>query len=290
VQTSATTCCVANTFRTNTALGVGILLVALVFAMAVNAWVSIRGVVGPTIALAASPTSAALWTTVALAISLVITLGVARIINSVVALFVLGCGVGLLAMRAGTITDLSLTQASLLSLAVETVLWGMVVAAASIFIFRFGGPLPDAVEIENPKRDGVFGWMAFASLATGPLVLLGVWAIAVVPGKGQVLGATIVGGLLVGLAGRLVAPITPPALLFVAPMIFGAMGQAIAHLMLKGEPVRTAFVNETLVRFAYAMPIDYATGALVGVSLGVGMARSFIRTEAHRLPHMPHHS
>lgn len=270
----------ATTFRTNTALGIAIILVALVFSTAVHAWVSVRGVVGPTIALAASPTSAAMWTMLALGVSLLIALALARIVNSIVALFTLGCGVGLLAMQSGTVSDFTVSGASILSLGAETLLWSVVVVAASIFVVRFGGPLPDAVPIDNPKRDGIFGWMAFASLATGPLVLLAVWAVAVAPVKGQVLGAAIVGGLLVGLAGRLLSPITPPAILYAAPVLFGAAGHAIAHLMLKGDPIRTAFVNESLARFAYVMPIDYATGALVGVSLGIGMARSFLKPES----------
>lgn len=241
-----------------------------------------RGVTGPTIALAASPTKAALWTIIAFVISLPITVLLARIVNAVVALFALGCGLGILAMRSGTILDFSAADASLTGSAIESLAWSVLVGAVSIFVFRFGGPLPDAVEIENPKRDGMFGWMAFATMATGPLLLLGIWAIAVSPIKGQVLGATVVGSLLVGLAGRLAAPITPPAILYAAPVLFGAVGQLIAHMALKGTPIRTAFVNESLFRFAYAMPVDLAVGALVGVSLGIGMARSFFKTETQK--------
>lgn len=272
-----------NTFRSNTTLGLAILTVAMVFSTTVHAWVSLRGVVGPTIALAASPTSAVLWTILALGISMIVGLVVARVVNAVVAMFAIGCGVGVLAMRGGTIADFTVssmsTNVGLLGLAAETLVWSLVVTAVSIFIFRFGGPLPDAVEIEHPKRDGMFGWMAFASLATGPLLLLGIWAIAVAPAKGQVLGATIIGSLLVGLAGRLATPITPPALLYAAPLLFGAVGHVLAHIMLKGAPLRTAYVDESLVRFAYAMPIDLAVGGFVGVSLGIGMARSFFKTE-----------
>ncbi len=271
----------SSTFRHNVALTVAIILSASAFWMVVGQTLSMRGVVGPTVAMSASPTSAAVWTVAAFAFSLVVVAGIARSVNCIVALFALGCGVGMLAMQSGTMDDYSAAGGSLLSLAVETALWGLIVLAGSIFVFRFGGPLPDQMEIEHPKRDGMFGSMAFLSIATGPLVLLGVWAIAVDPVKGQVLGAVIVGSLFVGLAARLLAPITPPAVIYVAPLLFGAAGYAVAHLMLKGAPIRPAFVSGTLLRLAYPMPVDYAAGTLVGVSLGIGLARSFIKQESH---------
>lgn len=271
-------------FRNNTALTLAIILSALAFWVVAASCTSLRGVVGPTIAMSATPTAAALWTVAAFAVSLVIAVGLARLVNSVVAMFALGCGVGMLAMRSGTIDDYSAATGSLAALGIETALWGILVLAGSILVFRFGGRLPDAVDIENPKRDGMFGTMAFLSLATGPLVLVGVWAIAVDPVKGQALGAVVVGSLLVGLAGRMMAPITPPAVLYVAPLLFGAAGHFLAHIMLKGDPVRAAFVSGSLLRFAYPMPVDYAAGALAGVSLGIGMARSFLKTDASHQP------
>jgi hypothetical protein len=275
---------VPQTFRNNIALTATIVLSALLFWMVASASHSVRGVIGPTIAMSASPTSTALWTILALALSMVLALGLARVVNTVVAMFALGCGVGMLAMQSGSIQDFTAAAAgtgsnSLLPLAVETAIWGVVTLAASIFLFRLGGPLPDAVPIDEPRRDGMFGTKAFLSLATGPLVLLGVWAIAVNPSKGQILGGVVIGGLLVGLTGRLFAPITPPALLYAAPMLFGAVGHLVAHIMLKGAPLRTAFVDDSLLRIAYPMPIDYVAGTLAGVSLGIGMARSFMKQE-----------
>lgn len=269
----------SSTFRSNVALTLAIVLSASAFWMVAESSRSVRGVIGPTVAMAAAPTHAALATILAFGFCLIVALGLARVVNAVVGLFALGCGVGMLAMQGGTIQDFSAAGGTLPALAIETGLWAVVVLAASLFIFRLGGPLPDAVPIEHPKRDGMFGTMAFLSIATGPLVLLGVWAIAVNPSKGQVLGAVVVGSLLVGLAGRMLAPITPPALLYVAPMLFGAVGHLIAHLALKGAPLRPAFVDGSLIRFAYPMPIEYAAGTLAGVSLGIGMARSFLKQE-----------
>ncbi len=250
--------------------------------MAVRPSLSVRGIAGPTLALAASPTYAALWVGAAFVGSLLVACVVGRLINAVVGLFVLGCGVGLLAMRSGTIEDLAFANGSLLTATIEGLIWSCLVLAASLLVFRVSGPLPDAVEIENPRRDGPFGLMAFATLGCGVLVLLGVWAVVVSPTKGQALAGTFVGSVLVGLAARMAAPRTPPVLLFVAPILFGCLGYVIAFLQLKGTPIDMAFVKSTLSCLAYPMPVDYAAGTLAGTAVGIGWSRSFLKQEPER--------
>lgn len=270
-------------FRRTVVVGAGIVACALLFSLSVAPSLSLRGVPGPLVLMAEAPLRAFLWTGVSFALATVVACAVGRLINAVVAMFVLGCGVGLLAMRSGTVLDFAFGDGSLVRAALESALWCAAVAASSVAVFRVSGPLPDAVHMDDPKVDGPLGTKGIAALSCGALVLVGVFFIAVTPAKGQALGAVIVGSMVAGLAARLVSPKTPPVLFFAAPILFGALGQLIAHFLAKDSvPIDHRFVLHTLSRFAYPMPVDYAAGSLIGVSLGVGWARSFIKTEPVR--------
>lgn len=272
-----------------------IVVVALCFSLAVAPSLSLRGVPGPTFRIAESPFLAAIWTLIALALATVVACGVGRLLNAVVGLFVLGCGVGFLAMRSGTIVDVvfggpgvgasggggSGSPARIIDLAIESFAWAGLVLATAAVVFRVSGPLPDQIPGEDPRVDGPFGTRGLLSQCAGAIVLLAVWALVVTPTKGQALGAVVVGSMLVGLVGRLIAPRTPPILLFAAPILFGAIGQIVAHVMVtKGSSLDAVYVGRELSRLAFPMPIDYAAGSLVGVALGIGWSRSFLKTEA----------
>lgn len=270
-------------------LPVGIILSALVFALAVGPWVSLRGVAGPVVALSERPALAALVTLGCLAAGIAIAAFVGRLINAAVGMFTLGCGLGLLAMRAGTVEDLAFSAGAagpaLRGLAIETLLWAVAIGAASVVTFRIAGPLPDAVEIDDPRLDGPFGRNAFVSLAAGLLVLPAAWLLALSPMKGQALGAVVVGSMLAGLGGRLLAPRVPPVLLFAAPCLAAALGQLVAStLVASSAPIGNLFVAGAIPRVAVPMPIDWAAGGTVGVALGIGWSRSFLKTERDPRP------
>ena len=67
-------------------------------------------------------------------------------------------------------------------------------------------------------------------------------------------------------------------LLFAAPCVFGAVGQAIGLFLMRGTP-EAAFVDGRLPAFILPAPIDYAAAGLMGVSVGLGWARSFLHQE-----------
>ncbi len=92
--------------------------------------------------------------------------------------------------------------------------------------------------------------------------------------------AVVVGGLLVGLVGRLVWPARRPWLLFAAPVLFGALGHLVAMLTV-GGPLSEAFVAREIPPLGLPIPLDYAAGSLMGVAMGLGWARSFIYEEGH---------
>jgi hypothetical protein len=275
--------------RRSLVLPLGIILSALVFALAVGPWISLRGVAGPVVAMSERPALAALATLGCLTVGIAIAALVGRLINAVVGLFTLGCGLGVLAMRAGTVEDLAFSAGAagpaLRGMAIETLLWAVAIGTASVLTFRLAGPLPDAVEIDDPRRDGPFGRNAFLSLAAGLLVLPAAWLLALSPMKGQALGAVVVGSMVAGLGGRLLAPRVPPVLLFAAPCLAAALGQmVVSTLVTPATPLGNLFVSGAIPRVAVPMPIDWAAGGTVGVALGIGWSRSFLKTERDARP------
>ncbi len=269
---------VQQPYRRAIAVCIAIIACALVFSLAIGPSVSVRGVVGPTIRAAESPVRAMLAVAGCLALSTVVACVVGRLINAVVGLFVLGCGVGLLAMRSGTILDVAFGGIRIIDLAIEGFAWALVVLVLSAIVFRASGPLPDQVEIEEPAVDGPLGARGFVSQLAGVVILPVVWLLIASPAKGQALGAVVVGATLAGLAGRLLAPKTPPVLLFAAPLVFASIAYVVAHFMVgQGQTLDALYVSRSAPRFAFPMPIDYAAGSLAGVAIGIGWARSFLK-------------
>jgi hypothetical protein len=76
----------------------------------------------------------------------------------------------------------------------------------------------------------------------------------------------------------LLVPNVQPILLFASPIVFGALGH-LAAMVLLNEPLDSAYVSDRFTAFGLPMPLDYAAGALWGVSWGLGWARSFLHHE-----------
>ena len=109
---------------------------------------SARGVVGPSMADALHPGSAAAAMLAGVAACTIVGAVVGRLINAAVGLFVVGCGLAVVSMRSGTVMDIAFGGGSLRPVAFETIAWGFAVAVISIVVFRASGPLPDI-----PARD-----------------------------------------------------------------------------------------------------------------------------------------
>ncbi|MFM7133164.1 MAG: hypothetical protein ACKO0W_02480 [Planctomycetota bacterium] len=252
----------------------GIALAAIAFSFVVGFWTSTRGVIGPLASDAERPALAAITTIFAFAISTAIACAVARVVNSVVGLFVLGCGVGLLAMRGSTSADLVFGGSSLLAGAIELVVWTALVAGASHAIFRIGGRLPDIPKTHEDDIDSPTGPAARKSWIAGVAALLAAWIVAASVTKGQAIGAAVVGGFAAGAFGRFLAPRTTPVYLAAAPVAAFAALWFYFAFALKGD-FPTGWVEGALPRLLLLMPVDIAAGALAGVSLGFGFARGF---------------
>lgn len=252
----------------------GMLLCAAICVLAVPFLTAPRGTIGPTVLQAQSTAQAIAALVLVFALSTGVACVVGRLVNALVGLFVLGCGLWALQHRCATIVDLAFANGSLGLVAIETALWGLLVLAAAPAVFRFGGPLRD---VPDDQMRGA-PWhmrLGLRSLIAGVLALPVVWLFARSPLPGQTLAAAVMGGIVAGLVGRLLEPRVQPRLLFAAPCIFGALAQFGCASLAEGR-LAEMIVFRTLPAVCLPMPIDYAAGSLMGVAIGLGWARSFL--------------
>lgn len=252
----------------------GIFVVGGIAAMALPWLDSPGGATGPVMFQAESPAAAAVAVVLCFGLGTAVAVVVGRQLNPVVGTFVLGAGTAVLALRSTGIVTLALADGSLLLVAFETALWSALVLAATAVVLRFAGPLRDLEPAEGrADRHGLLGLAC--SLAVIPLVAL----LARSPLRGQTLAAVTLATMIIGLAARLLAPHVQPRWLFAAPILIGAAGQLFAALTVR-EPLSDAWIAERLPHLAFARPIDFAAGSLMGISMGLGWAPSFM----HRQP------
>ncbi len=267
-----------ESFQRYVALFGGMIITSLVMALAAGWMISLRGVSGPTVSVVIEPIPAVLALAACLLVSLSVAIVVGRLVNPAVATFVLGWGLAVLAMRSGTHLDLLFAGATGPVVAVETILWGVVILGLAAVIFRFTGPLPDQpsaspAEVFDPRA--IFGALSLRSGLAGGLALVAIFFVATNDTKGQAIFAATLGGVLAGLAGRMLAPRLQPVLIFAAPCVFIAIGQLWAF---RGDEAGqiSAWIMGQGSAFGIPTPLDAAAGGLMGVSAGIGWSRGFV--------------
>lgn len=260
-------------------LGMG--LASLTMWMAQSAIISQRGATGPTVLLSERPTVAILGVGLAVVLAFGAAVAVGRLVNAVTGLFVLGWGLAILTMRTATMRELAFTPGlSMWMIIVETLLWaGIILAAVLIMLRLVGKPHDWFVDIDHKDDAQVFSIASLRGASAAILILPAMWFIAQSEAKGQVLAAAVIGSLAAGLLGRLFAPHGSPVLMFIAPILVGAVGQAIG-LSVTPKPIDSAYVSDSMSPLLLLSPLDLAAGSLMGVSMGVGWAKSFLHHEA----------
>ncbi len=263
----------------------GMLLTAALCALAIPFSMNPRGAAGPTALQAESAVPVVSAIIVCFGLATGIAGYVGRLINGAVGLFVLGVGLSVLAWRWETIEELAFSEGSLGLVGLETALWAGILFAATVGVLKMAGPLRDMVPDESDSDivGGEWGGWGLRGVAAGILVLPVVWLIARSELKGQVLAAVVLGSMLVGLCGRFLSPYSQPRLLVAAPCLFGALGHVIGMVLLK-QPLVEAYVTQSIPALSLPMPIDYAAGSLLGVSMGLGWAKSFQQQEQEQEP------
>lgn len=255
-------------------LCIAIALAAVVFASVVPTLESVRGIPGPTIADSGRPVLALLAVAFAFAATTALAAFIARKVNAVVALFVLGCGIAMLAMRTGAVRDLVFGESSLVLAAIECAVWTAGILGACHLVFRFSGGLPDIPKTHEDEIDSPVGRSARLSWLAGIGGVVVAWFAVATLTKGQAVGAAVLGGFVSGAIGRVLAPRTTPVYLAAAPMAVFTVAYAFMAFTVQGEPA-TELVTGGFPRLLRIMPLDMAAGSLVGTSLGFGFMRSF---------------
>lgn len=266
----------------NVALFSGLVLCGTACLAAAPFLVSHRGAVGPLILRSQSPVLAIVAVVICMFFASAIAGIVARMVNSAVGVFVLGAGVFVLASRMSGAVEVFMESSGqnprsvALWWAVESLIWAAIALGGVMTIFTIGGRLRDI----EPDEDGVtpraiLSSQALRMAAAGALMVPLTWLIAKSPIAGQAMGATFAGGLATGLAGRLIVPNVQPVLLFISPIVFGAVSQALLAIMAR-TPFDVGYVNGDISSLANVMPVHYVAGSLMGVSMGIGWARSFL--------------
>ncbi len=260
-------------------LVVAIALSIIAFRATVPFVASERGVTGPLVSDAASPVAAAVAILLAFAVTTAVSAIVGKLVNAVVGVFVLGTGIGYLAMRSGSAVDFAFGGSSVVAAGVELLVWAALAAGASHIIFRVGGPLPDFPPTYEDEFDSPVGKHAVRSWASALLGVAVAWFVLASTTKGQAIGAATVGGFAVGCAGRIISPRTTPVYLAVSFVL--AMALVDLGLGFTGSGDLSAqFVEGKFPRLFMMMPFDIVAGSLCGTALGFGFMRSFVPSPA----------
>ena len=257
-----------------TALTIGLFATSLVMVLATGSLISERGLPGPTIMGSLTPVQGTVAVGLCLLVSLAVAIVVGRVVNAAVGAFVLGAGIAVLSMQCGTHLDQLFSGGRSVLIVFETLIWAVVVLLMVAVLFRFTGPLPEqpGKRAEDAFRpSAVFSGAALKSCIAGVGMLLAIWILGVNDLKGQMIAACLIGGVLAGVGGRLLSPWEQPILIFAAPVIFAAMGQAYA--LGTNDDSLSAWLAGNQSPLGMPMPMDVAAGSLMGVAIGLAWAR-----------------
>lgn len=251
---------------------IGMVVVGL-FAAEASEWlISARGTIGPTVMQATSPANAVMALVAVTIFSSICGSVVAKLSTTNSGMFVFGFSYFILAMNLVGIEEFILTQGNIWLLMVEATFVACLILLGTLLVFAIGGPMKDV------SKDDIFTsfplirliWVSAASI---PFI----WIIAQSPMKGQVVGATAVGGIAVGILARKFLPSVQPIVLFALPVAFASIGYFIG--MQLSPLTDTVFMQQSLSGLLYPMPLEYAGGIVIGVAIGLNWGVSMSTQE-----------
>lgn len=250
------------------ALVIGPLIGALVF--------TVRGVDGSEVATALVSDAPA-WGLIAVLLGVllagVVGVGAAILVGSRDGMFCMGVALAWAAWHTGHFKELARAvdlHDPLARLAAEGLIVGAVTAAVGILIVWIGGG-----EIED-ESDTFFGRQSLigllAMVVAGGLVA---WGVARTGLVGQTFAAAACAGLFGGLAARVMGHGCAGRTLMLAIPILATAAPLLAMSQVHGSFGATVYADE-LPGLGRIMPLDWASGILMGLPLGLTWAASIV--------------
>ena len=257
-----------------------ILIVMLALAALVGStgalWLgSPRGGLGPTIFQAIEPVSASIAILIVIAVASLFGILVAKVSTAASGMFVVGFALFALAMRTQGVSEYIFSEGTASLLMIEAIGISLVILGSSMIIFRFGGQLKDVPFNQEECWDAPFsprsiGMTLLVSLAMLPMI----WLVAVLPSKGQVIGAAVMGGIVVACLARKFIPHLQPIILFATPTAIAAVGYLVANSMGISD---IAFTQNKISPLIFPMPLEYAGGSIMGIAIGLSWGTSLAK-------------
>ncbi len=231
--------------------------------------ISVRGALGPTILQTISPISSV--------VAILITVGVASVLGGLVArlttistgMFILGFSLFGMVMKLHGAEEFIMSNGNFNLLILEAVFLSAIILLGTIVVFSIGGQCRLGSKKSIEERPQVeIGKSILISL----VILPAIWIVANSPAKGQVIGASAVGGVLIGVLARQFLQSAPSLLIFALPIAFGGLGYFIGTAI--GEVSVVAFTQRDLSSLLYPMPIEYSAGIIIGIVIGLSLGVS----------------
>lgn len=238
--------------------------------------ISVRGSLGPAILQTISPISSV--------VAIFITVGIASVLGGLVArfttiptgMFILGFSLFGMAMKLHGAEEFIMSNGNFNLLILEAVFLSVIILLGTMVVFSIGGqsrsgsnkPIEERPQVEIGK-----------SILISLVILPAIWIVANSPVKGQVIGASAVGGVLIGVLARQFQQSAPSLLIFALPIAFGGLGYFIGTAI--GEVSVVAFTQRELSTLLYPMPIEYSAGIIMGIVIGLsfGVSDDKVRVE-----------
>ena len=206
-------------------------------------------------------------------IAILITVGVGSVLGGFTArlttiptgMFILGFSLLGMTLKLHGAEEFIMSNGNFNLLILEAAFLSAIVLLGTIVVFSIGGQFKASSKTPIEENNGVeIGKTILISLVILPVI----WIIANSPIKGQVIGASAVGGILIGVLAKQLLQTAQPILLFALPIAFGGLGYFIGTTI--GESSTVAFSQREMSTLLYPMPLEYAAGLLIGLSIGLG--------------------
>ena len=234
-----------------------------------SALVSARGVFGPTIFQSFSPVSSMFAVSLTIGVASIVAGFVAKCTTATTGMFILGFPLFAMAMKLEGMQELVMSNGNFNVLVLEAAFISALVLLGTLVVFAMGGPLKC---VSKPTEEDNMAKQLGIAFCISLVILPVIWLFATTPAKGQVLGASAVGGILIAFLSRQLLSSMQPIILFALPIACGGLGYIIGLLLSDTSPA--SFAQQKISSLLFPMPIEYAAGIIIGLALGLGWTSS----------------